>query len=70
VDVVLVFPSNSGAMIATKALRESGVAARIIPTPPTMQSPSNLSLSIDQSVEHEAVSALKAANVRISAVYR
>jgi Protein of unknown function (DUF3343) len=70
VDVVLVFSSNSGAMIATKALRESGVAARIIPTPPMMQSPSNLSLSIDQSVEQKAVSALKAAHVSISAVYR
>ena len=70
VDVVLVFPSNSGTMIATKALRDSGVAARIIPTPRGIQSPSNLSLSIDLAAEHEAVSALNAAKVSISAVHR
>jgi hypothetical protein len=70
VDVVLVFPSNSGAMVATKTLRDSGVPAKIIPTPPSMQSPSNLCLSIDHAMESQAVTALKAANVIISAVYR
>ena len=68
--VVLVFPTNSGTMIATKTLRASGLPAKLIPTLPSMQSASNLCLSIDESVESQAVIALKAANVGISAVYR
>jgi hypothetical protein len=67
---VLVFPSNAGTMIATKALRDSGVAARMIPTPASVTSASNLCLSIDFASESLAVSALKAANVSISAVCR
>lgn len=69
-DVVLVFPSNSGTIIATKTLKESGVPARMIPTPRSVQTLSNLCLSIDSSVEVRAVSVLKAANVSVSAVYR
>jgi hypothetical protein len=69
-DVVLVFPSNAGTIIATKTLKECGVTARMIPTPRSVQSVSNLCLSIDPSVESLAVSALKAANVSVSAVYR
>ena len=69
-DVVLVFPSNSGTIIATKTLKESGVSARMIPTPGSVQTLSNLCLSIDASVEGRAVSVLKAANVSVSAVYR
>jgi hypothetical protein len=68
--VVLVFGSNSGTMVATKALRDSGVPAKIIPTPPNMQSQSNLCLSVDHALESQAVTALKAANVAIAAVYR
>ncbi len=64
------FPSNSSTIIATRTLKESGVPARMIPTPRSVQSISNLCLSIDQSVESLAVSALKAANVSVSAVYR
>ena len=69
-DVVLVFPSNAGTMIATKALRDSGVPARMIPTPASVQSASNLCLSVCGSVETRAVSALKAANVSVSVVHR
>ncbi len=68
--VVLVFPSNSGTMIATKALRDSGVAATIIPTPASTQSTSNLSLRIDPAAEPQAVAALEAAKVSLSGVYR
>lgn len=68
--VVLVFPSNSGTMIATKALRDSGVAATIIPTPASTQSQSNLSLRIDPAAESRAVAALEAAKVIVSGVYR
>ncbi|HWT06053.1 MAG TPA: putative Se/S carrier-like protein [Xanthomonadales bacterium] len=69
-DVILMFPSNSGTMIATKALRDSGVAARMIPTPPSVQSASNLCLSIDHALEAAALAALKAANVGVSTVVR
>jgi hypothetical protein len=70
IDVVLVFGSNSGTMIATKALRESGVPARIIPTPPSVPSASNLCLRIDGALEHKAVTALNAAKVSVRAVHR
>jgi len=68
--VVLVFSSNAGAMIATRTLRESGVPARMIPTPASVQSASNLCLSIDHAAESRAISALAAAKVSISAVCR
>ena len=68
--VVLVFASNSGTMIATKALRDSGVSARMIPTPASVQSAANLCLSIDQVLERRAVTVLEAANVSVSAVHR
>lgn len=69
-DVVLVFGSNAGTMIATKALRDCGVSARMIPTPASVQSAANLCLSIDSSAETRAVGALKSANVSVSAVHR
>jgi Protein of unknown function (DUF3343) len=69
-DVILVFASNSGAMIATKALRDSGVQARMIPTPPSARSASNLCLSIDRAVEAAALAALNAAKIAISTVVR
>lgn len=69
-DVVLVFASNSGTMVATKTLRDSGVHARMIPTPASVQSAANLCLSIDGAAESRAVTALKAAKVSISAVHR
>jgi hypothetical protein len=37
-DVILLFASNSGTMVATKALRDSGVPARMVPTPPGLRS--------------------------------
>jgi hypothetical protein len=69
-DVVLVFPSNAGTMIATKALRDCGVSARMLPTPASVQSAANLCLSIDSAAESRAVGALKAAKVSLSAVHR
>lgn len=68
--VILVFPSNSATMIATKALRDSGVAAKMIPTPATIASPSNLCLSIDQDDEAAALAALKAAKISLSGAVR
>ncbi len=69
-DLVLVFPSNAGTMIATKALRDVGVAARMIPTPAGVQSTANLSLSIDRAREQDALAALKSAKVAVAAVHR
>jgi hypothetical protein len=69
-DVILMFPSNAGTMIATRALRDSGVAARMIPTPPSVQSASNLCLSIHHAAEAAALAALKAANVGVSSIVR
>jgi hypothetical protein len=69
-NVVLVFSSNAGTMIATKTLRDSGVAARMVPRPASVQSASNLCLSIDQAAEERAIAALHAAKVSISTVCR
>ena len=69
-DVILVFPSNSGTMIATKALRSSGVQARMIPTPQSVQSTSNLCLSIDHAAEAAALTALHVAKIGISTIVR
>ena len=69
-SVTLVFSSNAGTMVATKTLRESGVSARMIPTPVTVASDANLCLSIDQALEHRAIAALEAAHVTVSSVCR
>jgi hypothetical protein len=69
-NVVLVFASNAGTMIATKTLRDSGVSARMVPRPASVQSASNLCLSIDQAFEERAIEALRAARVAVSAVHR
>lgn len=69
-DVILLFPSNAGTMIATKALRDSGVRAKMIPTPASAKSSSNLCLSIDYAAEAQALSALKVANIGLSSVLR
>jgi hypothetical protein len=69
-DVILLFPSNAGTMIATKALRDSGVRAKMIPTPASAKSASNLCLTVDHAVEAQALSALKVANIGISSVLR
>ena len=69
-SLILLFPSNSGTMIATKALRDSGVRATIIPTPASVQSTSNLCLSIDNASEAPALAALNSAKIEISSVLR
>jgi hypothetical protein len=69
-NVILLFPSNAGTMIATKTLRDSGVAAKVIPTPASVQSASNLCLSIENVAEADALEALRAARVSPSSVVR
>jgi hypothetical protein len=67
-NVILVFPSNSGTMVATKTLRDSGVQAKMIPTPPSVQSTANLCLSIDGALKIAALAALEVANISVTAM--
>jgi len=69
-DVLLLFPSNAGTMIATKTLRDSGVQAKMIPTPASANSASNLCLTIEGTVEAKALAALRTAKVSVSSVLR
>ncbi len=57
-------------MIATKALKDAGVSAKMIPKPSTVNTASNLCLSIDGGAETAAVSALHGANISIGGVVK
>jgi len=50
-DVILFFSSNADTMIATKALKDAGINAKMIPKPASVTSASNLCLAIDDGVE-------------------
>ena len=69
-EVILVFASNADAMIATKALKDAGVAAKMIPRPANVDSTANLCLSIDGSAESEAASALSVAGIALGAIVK
>ena len=69
-DVILLFDSNAGTMIATKALRDSGVQARMMPTPAGSGTASNLCLSVDRAVEPAALAALGVAKIAVASVVR
>lgn len=69
-DVILFFSSNADTMIATKALKDAGVAAKMIPKPATVNAASNLCLSIDGGAENTAVSALQSANISLGGVVK
>lgn len=69
-DVILFFSSNSDTMIATKALKDAGVTAKMIPKPASVNSTANLCLSIDGGAENAAVGALKTANVALGGVVK
>jgi hypothetical protein len=64
--LLLVFPSNSGTMIATRTLRDCGVTARMIPTPASVKSEANLCLSIDEVAEATALAALRNAKISVT----
>jgi hypothetical protein len=67
-DVILFFASNADTMIATKALKDSGIVAKMIPKPATLSASANLCLSLDGSLESQAVAALSGANVALGGV--
>ena len=69
-DVILYFGSNADTMIATKALKDSGVNAKMIPKPASVTSASNLCLSVDGGAEAQAVAALSAANIALGGVVK
>jgi hypothetical protein len=69
-DVILFFASNADTMIATKALKDAGVTAKMIPKPASVNTPSNLCLSIEGGAEIAAVSALKGANIALGGVVK
>jgi hypothetical protein len=69
-DVILFFSSNADTMIATKALKDAGVTAKMIPKPANVNTTSNLCLSIDGGAEGAAVSALKTANINLGGVVK
>ena len=61
-DVILFFSSNADTMIATKALKDGGVTAKMIPKPAHVNASANLALSVDGSVESAAIAVLGKAN--------
>jgi hypothetical protein len=67
-EVIPYFDNNADTMIATKALKEGGVAARMIPRPASVTTSSNLCLTIDSAVEVHAKSALAGAGVALRGV--
>ena len=69
-DVILFFASNADTMIATKALKDGGITAKMIPKPANVNSPANLCLSIDPGVEAGALAALSSANVSLGGVVK
>jgi hypothetical protein len=69
-DVVFYFASNADTMIATKALKDGGVVARMIPKPANVTATANLALSIDAASEAAAVAVLGKANVALGGVAR
>jgi hypothetical protein len=69
-DVVLFFSSNADTMIATKALKDGGVTAKMIPKPAHVNASANLALSVDGTAESAAIAVLGKANVTLGGVYR
>jgi hypothetical protein len=67
-DVVLYFASNADTMIATKALKDAGVVAKMIPKPASVTSTANLCLSVDAGAKDSAVAALGKANVALGGI--
>lgn len=67
-DVILYFGSNADTMIATKALKDAGIAAKMIPKPAHVTCNANLCLAVDAGAEAQAVGALGTAGVALGGV--
>jgi hypothetical protein len=69
-DVILFFGSNADTMIATKALKDGGVAAKMIPKPAHVVATANLALSVERGAEAAAIAVLGKANVALGGVVK
>jgi len=69
-ELILVFATNADAMIATKALKDAGVRAKMIPKPAGVDSTANLCLTIEGSAERDAASVLSVAGISFGGVAR
>ncbi|HZX67314.1 MAG TPA: putative Se/S carrier-like protein [Candidatus Elarobacter sp.] len=69
-DVILYFGSNADTMIATKALKDGGVVARMIPKPAHVNATANLALTVEGDAESAAIAVLGRANVALGGVAR
>lgn len=69
-DVILFFSSNADTMIATKALKDSGVLAKMIPKPASASTTANLALAVDPAAEASALAAIGKANVALGGVVK
>lgn len=69
-DLILFFGSNADTMIATKTLKDAGISAKMIPKPSTVDTASNLCLSIDGGAESQAKSALSGAGVPLGGIVK
>ena len=69
-DVILSFGSNADTMIATKALKDGGIVAKMIPKPAHVSATANLALSLDAGAEASAIAVLAAANVTLGGIAR
>ncbi len=69
-DVVLFFANNADTMVAMKALKDGGIAAKMIPRPAHVTTPSNLCLSIDGGAELSAKNALSGAGIALGGLVK
>lgn len=69
-DLILFFGSNADTMIATKALKDAGISAKMIPKPASVNTASNLCLAIDGGAELQAKSAITGAGVPLGGVVK
>ena len=69
-DVILFFGSNADTMIATKALKDGGVVAKMIPKPAHVNATANLALSVAHGAEAAAIAVLGKANVTLGGVVK
>ena len=62
-DVILFFASNADTMIATKALKDGGIAAKMIPKPAHVSATANLALwqCVMEALDDPSVNELLAA---------
>ena len=69
-DVTLYFASNADTMIATKTLKDAGIAAKMIPKPASVTTAANLCLTIDEASEGPAKTSLSTAGIALGGVVK